>query len=154
MGDGLEGRRLTGLLTVKRENFPRMREFGWGGGRAVQRAMLEWGPGEEVRLGLWVLRGGVSVELEGRTAALWRGSPLTRPRLRVSRPSLSLPLRKGGSPRPPFLLPSHPASSSPRSGEGCAEGRLESWRNLLMACAQVLARVSERWNRGRRLARD
>lgn len=93
MGDGLEGRRLTGLLTVKRENFPRMREFG-GGGRAVRRAMLEWGPGEEVRLGLWVLRGGVSVELEGRTGGLRRGSPLTRPRLRVSRPSLSLSLKR------------------------------------------------------------
>lgn len=37
MGDGLEGRRLTGLLTVKRENFPGMREFGWVGGRGRGR---------------------------------------------------------------------------------------------------------------------
>lgn len=66
MGDGLEGRRLTGLLTVKRENFPGMREFGWVGGRAL---LERGGPEEEVRLGLWVLLGGVSIELEGRD---WR----------------------------------------------------------------------------------
>lgn len=68
MGDGLEGRCLTGLLTVKRENFPGMREL--GGGRGAWRAMLERGPGEEVRLGRWVLLGGVSVELDGRTGQL------------------------------------------------------------------------------------
>lgn len=52
MGDGLEGRRLTGLLTVKRENFPGMREFRWVGGRAVRRALLERG-GEQKRKFAW-----------------------------------------------------------------------------------------------------
>lgn len=82
MGDGLEGRRLTGLLTVKRENFPGMREFGLGGG-------AEWdagaGAGRRSRppaLGA----PGRGVELDGRMGRLRRGSPLTGPRLRAANP--------------------------------------------------------------------
>lgn len=82
------------FVDCKERKLPKNEGVWRGGGRAVRRAMLEWGPGEEVRLGLWVLRGGVSVELEGRTGGLRRGSPLTRPRLRVSRPSLSLSLKR------------------------------------------------------------
>lgn len=117
MGDGLEGRRLTGLLTVKRENFPGMKELGG----AVRREMLERGPGKEVRLGRWVLRGGVPSSTVGRADS--GGVTHCRPRLRAARPFLSLSSRKGGSPRPPLSLPSRPASSSPRSGEGC-EGEI------------------------------
>lgn len=117
MGDGLEGRRLTGLLTVKRENFPGMRELGGGG---VRREMLERGPGEEVLLGRWVLRGGVPNSILGPADP--GGVTPYLPRLRAARPFLSRSSRKGGSPRPPLSLPSHPASSSPRSGEGCEGG--------------------------------
>lgn len=41
---GLAGRSLTGLLTVKRENFPGMREFG---GREQCSGRYRWGPGRK-----------------------------------------------------------------------------------------------------------
>lgn len=106
--------------------------------------MLERGPEEEVRLGLWMLLGGVSRELEGRDGRTQEGVTPHRGRLRPSRPFLSLSWRKGGSPRPPLWLPSHPASSSPSSGEGGAEGRLDSKRNLSTVCAPALRLRSER----------
>lgn len=109
MGDGLEGRRLTGLLTVKRENFPGMREFG---GR-VRAAMLERWPGEEVRLGRWVLPGGVGVcrrapcsegwALEGVTSYRThppRRTPLSQPFLEQKRK----PQASSLAPRPPCLF--------------------------------------------------
>lgn len=68
MGDGLEGRRLTGLLTVKRENFPGMREFGWVGGRCGGRC---WSGGQERKSagGRWVLRGWVSNSMAQRAVS-------------------------------------------------------------------------------------
>ena len=82
MGDGLEGRRLTGLLTVKRENFPGMREFGLGGG-------AEWDAGAGAgRCSLPPALGapGRGVELDGPMGRLQRGSPLTGPRLCAASP--------------------------------------------------------------------
>lgn len=109
MGDGLEGRRLTGLLTVKRENFPGMREFGLGGG-------AEWdagvGAGRRSRppaLGA----PGRGVELDGPMGRLRRGSPLTGPRLRAASPVFQPFLEHGGSDGPPLCSPA-PASSGRR----------------------------------------
>lgn len=92
MGDGLEGRRLTGLLTVKRENFPGMREFGWVGG-AVRREMLERGPGEEVGRGA-LGAPGLGVELDGPTGRLWRGHLLPGPAPAPHAPFSAFPCQK------------------------------------------------------------
>lgn len=89
--------------------------------------MLERWPGEEVRLGRWVLPGGVSVELDARKGGLWRGSPLTEPRLCAALLFLSHSLSKRGSLRPPVSPPSRPASSSPFLGGG-AEGEIRQQR--------------------------
>ena len=75
MGDGLEGRRLTGLLTVKRENFPGMREFGLGGG-------AEWDAGAGARRGSWPRALGApgrGVELDSPMGTLRRGHLLPDP---------------------------------------------------------------------------
>lgn len=52
---GLAGRSLTGLLTVKRENFPGMREFG---GEGTVRREIQMGAREEVGPGRGMLRRG------------------------------------------------------------------------------------------------
>lgn len=86
MGDGLEGRRLTGLLTVKRENFPGMREL--GGGSSEGDAGAGAGKGSSPRaLGA----PGRGAELDRRTGGLRRGHPLLAP------PSCCTPLSQ------PFL---------------------------------------------------
>lgn len=144
MGDGLEGRRLTGLLTVKRENFPGMREFGLGGG-------AEWdagaGAGRRSRppaLGA----PGRGVELDGPMDRLRRGSPLTGPRLRAASPLFQPFLEHGRKRWASTLLPS-PRLIRPALRGGGAGGQIrQQERGTFMACDQVLARASERKSGG------
>lgn len=83
MGDGLEGRRLTGLLTVKRK-LPR-NEFGLGGRCGVGC----WSGGRRP-VGPRAGCSGEGCRTDGRMGRLRRGSPLTGPRLRAANPFFSL----------------------------------------------------------------
>lgn len=118
MGDGLEGRRLTGLLTVKRENFPGMREFGLGGG-------AEWdagaGAGSGSRSGA---QGAPSrgVKPDGPTGRLWRGQLSPDPASARAAPAHAVfPPAQEGNARPARCSPA-PASSGLCSEEGVRRG--------------------------------
>lgn len=113
MGDGLEGRRLTGLLTVKRENFPGMREFGAGGG-AEGDAGAE--AREEVGLGRGVLRRGLSNWTARKADA--GGVISFRVPLRCCTPLPQPLLEEGRKPWASALAPQPFHLSSPRSGAG------------------------------------
>lgn len=97
MGDGLEGRCLTGLLTVKRENFPGMRELGAEGGRGgrcwsgVQGRKSAWGAGCSWEGCLWSSMARRANSGGGHLSP----GPTSAPH---PPPFLSLSLRKGGNP--------------------------------------------------------
>lgn len=111
---------------------------GEGGAEGAARAGGRRGAEEEVRLGLWVLLGGVSIELEGRDGRTQEGVTPYRARLRAPCPLLSLSWRKEGSPGPPPRL-SQPAFRGGRCG-----GETRQQGNLSMVCAPALRRGSER----------
>lgn len=125
MGDGLEGRRLTGLLTVKRENFPGMREL--GGGRFGGRC---WSRGRE-RKSAW--GAGCSGEgcrtrpSDGRTQ---EGSPLTGPASALHAPFSAFPRGKEEALGLRSRSPATPPLQARVRGRA-AKGRLDSKRNLL-----------------------
>lgn len=129
MGNGGRAGRETfdRFVDCKERKLPRNEGVGGGG----SEEMLERGPGEEVRLGRWVLRGGVPTRPSDRADS--GGLTPGRPRLRAARPFLSLSSRKGGSlGLHSRSLPGHPASPLGARARGrAAKGRLDSQGNLL-----------------------
>ena len=132
------------FVDCKERKLPRNEGVG-GVGAVVRREMLERGPGEEVCLGRWVLREGVSNSTVCRADS--GGVTPYRPRLRAARPFLSLSPGKEEAPGLRSRSPSHPASSSPRSGrgvEGCEgeirqqEEPLDGLRSSARTCKRAI----------------